>query len=97
MVALASLSRSPGSGTAELGMLVEDAWQRRGIGRRLVAHLVAAAPARGITTLTAAVLAGNAQVADLLRRVPGQFSITADGEVLNVQVRLASSSEGTPP
>ena len=97
VVALASLFRSPGSGTAELGVLVEDAWQRRGIGRRLVAHLVVAAPARGITTLTAAILAGNAQVADLLRQVPGQFSIAGDGEVLNVRVRLASSPKECRP
>jgi GNAT superfamily N-acetyltransferase len=93
VVGLASLFCSPGSGIAELGVLVEDAWQRRGVGRRLVAHLVADAPARGIVTLTAAVLAANAQVADLLRQVPGQFSIAADGEVLNVRVRLASFPE----
>jgi GNAT superfamily N-acetyltransferase len=97
VVALASLIGSPGSGTAELGVLVEDAWQHRGIGRRLVAHLVTAAPARGITTLTAAVLAANATVADLLRQVPGQFSIAADGEVLNVRVRLASSGRNAAP
>jgi GNAT superfamily N-acetyltransferase len=88
-VALASLIGSPGSGTAELGVLVEDAWQGRGIGRQLTAHLITATPARGITTLTASVLAGNAQVADLLRQVPGQFSIALDGEALNVQARLA--------
>jgi GNAT superfamily N-acetyltransferase len=97
VVALASLIRSPGSGTAELGVLVEDAWQRRGIGRRLVAYLVAAAPARGITTLTAAVLAGNAEVAGLLRQVPGQFCIAGDGEILNVRVRLGCFPEGRRP
>ena len=91
VVGLASLIGEPGSGTAELGVLVEDAWQRRGIGRRLVAYLLAVAHGRRITTLTASVLAGNAAVADLLRRVPGQFSLVSDGETLNVQVRLAPS------
>lgn len=88
VVALASLIRCPGGGTAELGVLVEDARQCRGIGRRLAAHLISA-PARGISVLTASILAANATVADLARRVPGQFSIAADGEVLNVRVRLA--------
>jgi len=88
VVGLASLICGASGGTAELGVLVEDAWQRRGIGRRLVAHLVSAAPARGITTLTASILAANAPVADLLRQVPGQFSVAADGWVLNVRVRL---------
>jgi GNAT superfamily N-acetyltransferase len=96
-VALASLIASPGSATAELGVLVEDAWQRRGIGRRLVARLISAAPARGITTLTASILARNAKVADLLRQVPGQFSIASDGEVLAVRVRLASAPEDFCP
>jgi len=89
VVALASLIRAPGGGTAELGVLVEDAWQRRGIGCRLAARLIAGAPARGITTLTATILAANAPVADLLRRVPGQFSVAAEGGALTVRVRLA--------
>ena len=38
-VALASLIPSTSHDGAELGVLVEDAWQRAGIGRRLVAHL----------------------------------------------------------
>jgi GNAT superfamily N-acetyltransferase len=88
VVGLASLIRGPGGDTAELGVLVEDAWQRRGIGQRLAAHLISAAPARGITTLTASIQAANAPVADLLRRVPGQFSIAIDGWVLNVRVCL---------
>jgi GNAT superfamily N-acetyltransferase len=88
VVALASLV--PGCGScAELGVLVEDAWQRHGIGRHLVAHLIAAAPAREITELTASVLTQNDKVADLLRQVPGEFSLTRDGATVNVRVRLA--------
>lgn len=86
--ALASLVRG-GDGSAELGVLVEDAWQRRGFGRHLVGHLIAAAPVRQITELTASVLSRNAGVADQLRRVPGQFSLTRDGSIVIVRVRLA--------
>jgi GNAT superfamily N-acetyltransferase len=88
---LASLVRG-GSGSAELGVLVEDPWQRHGIGSRLVTHLIAAAPARHITELTASVLAQNGAVADLLRRIPGEFFITRDGATVNVRVRLASAA-----
>jgi GNAT superfamily N-acetyltransferase len=71
---------------------VEDAWQRHGIGRQLAAHLIAAASsAHKITELTATVLAQHAKVADLLRRVPGEFSMTRDGTTVIVRVRL------TPP
>jgi hypothetical protein len=69
-------------------VLAEDAWQRRGIGRQLVACLVAAASASRVTELTAAVLAENARVAELLRQIPGEFSVTRDGTVLNVRIRL---------
>jgi L-amino acid N-acyltransferase YncA len=91
VVAVASLIRSASDSTAELGVLVQDAWQRRGIGHRLVGHLITAAPARGIAVVTAAVLTQNATVADLLRQVPGEFSLAIDGPALNVQVRLASA------
>ena len=91
VVALASLVPRASQDSAELGVLVEDAWQRAGIGRRLVAHLIATAQARGITTLTASVLADNAKVADLLRQIPGEFSLAVDGPVLTVQIRLAGT------
>lgn len=74
-------------------MLVQDACQRHGIGRRLVAHLIAAAPARQISELTASVLIQNAQVAGLLRHVPGTFSLTRHGTSVTVLVRLASAGE----
>ena len=93
VAALASLI--PGSGSsAELGVLVEDAWQRHGIGRQLVAHLIAAASARHITELTASVLAQNVNVAELLRQVPGDYFFTCHGTSVNVRVRLASPGPG---
>ncbi|MBN9740579.1 hypothetical protein DMP23_05565 [Amycolatopsis sp. A1MSW2902] len=46
-------------GTAEVSLLVEDAWQRQGIGTALLARLVALAGADGITELTAVRLPGN--------------------------------------
>lgn len=91
VVALASLIPNASQGSAELGVLVEDAWQRAGIGRRLVAHLITTAHVRGIAWLTASVLAENAKVADLLRQIPGEFSVAFDGPVLQVRIRLASS------
>jgi GNAT superfamily N-acetyltransferase len=89
VVALASLILSASQDSAELGVLVEDAWQRAGIGRRLVTHLIATAHVRGITALTALVLAENANVADQLRQIPGEFSLAFDGPALQVRIRLA--------
>jgi GNAT superfamily N-acetyltransferase len=95
LVALASLIPGDSRDSAELGVLVEDAWQRAGIGRRLVTRLIATARARGITSLTASVLAENAKVADLLRQIPGEFSLAFDGPVLKVRICLASLKTGS--
>jgi GNAT superfamily N-acetyltransferase len=89
VVALGSLIPHARQDCAELGVLVEDAWQRAGIGRGLVAHLVETARARGITSLTASVLAENANLADLLRQIPGEYSVAFDGPALQVRIRLA--------
>jgi GNAT superfamily N-acetyltransferase len=91
VVALASLISGASVDSAELGVLVEDAWQGAGVGHRLIAHLIGLARARGITSLTASVLAGNARVAEPLRQIPGEFSLTFDGPVRKVRIRLASS------
>lgn len=73
-------------GTADLGVLVEDAWQRRGIGTRLIASLLDGARAEGVTTVHADVLADDAFILRALRRAwPlrasiefGTFSIDID-------------------
>jgi L-amino acid N-acyltransferase YncA len=90
VVALASLIRNASQDSAELGVVVEDAWQRAGIGRRLAAHLIAIAQARGVTSLTASVQAENIKVADLLRQIPGELSLAFDGPVLHARIRLAA-------
>jgi GNAT superfamily N-acetyltransferase len=55
-------------GAAEIGVVVADGWQRRGLGPHLVGTLLAVAQARGVTQVRAHTLAENARVARLLRR-----------------------------
>ena len=56
-----------GEGAAELGVLIEDAWQRRGLGTRLVGDLIAHARRTGLRVLEAQLLAEQAWIAGLLR------------------------------
>jgi GNAT superfamily N-acetyltransferase len=99
VVALASLLRNADGGSADLGVLVEDAWQRRGIARRLVAPLITAAPALGIAVITAEIFTEHAHVGRLLRRIPGEFSSVSNGATASVTVRLppAAVCAGRPP
>jgi GNAT superfamily N-acetyltransferase len=90
IVALASC-RLVDEGAAELGILVEDAWQRQGLGTRLVNELVAHANAVGLRVLEAQLLAEHAWITRLLRpHGTCRLRSTWNG-VLNVTVRLAST------
>lgn len=91
VIGIASLFRAGASPCAELGVLVEDAWQRHGIGQQLVSRLVLRAPSRGITVLTASVLACNQAVAQPLRRIPGAYSAIITGPTVQVTIGLHSS------
>jgi GNAT superfamily N-acetyltransferase len=88
IVALASC-RLVEEGAAELGILVEDAWQRQGLGTRLVDQLVAHANASGLSVLEAQLLAEQAWITGLLRPHGSCRLRSTGGGVLNVTVRLA--------
>ncbi len=67
VVALAHLVASPGH-PVELAVLVEDAWQRRGIGRVLAGHLLDAAESHGHREVVAYTLPSSTASHTLLRR-----------------------------
>ena len=64
-VALASCV-SADHGSAEVAVLVEDSWQRQGVGTRLLSLLVAHADQSGLPRLRASVLASQAWVLPVL-------------------------------
>ena len=71
--AMAVDSAGPGGeATAEIGVVVADAWQGRGVGSGLVRALAARARARGATALVMEVMAENQRVlAMIAHRWPG--------------------------
>jgi GNAT superfamily N-acetyltransferase len=86
-VALASC-RLVEEGAAELGLLVEDDWQRQGLGRRLLRDLVAHADESGVRVLRAQLMAEQAWIAALLRPYgPSRLRSAWDG-ITNVSLRL---------
>lgn len=54
---------------AEIAIVVEDGWQGRGLGKRLLGELIGYAASRGIRRLRAYVLADNGRMLKLIRRV----------------------------
>lgn len=67
IVGLADTARTD-ERTVELGVVVADRWQRRGLGPRLIAAALEPARAGGCTTLRAHSLPENARVARMIRR-----------------------------
>jgi GNAT superfamily N-acetyltransferase len=85
VVGVARYDRSPTDpSTAEFAVVVEDAWQGIGLGRQLLAELIALARARGVTTLTATVQQDNDRIQWLIRRLLPESTFTADDDVYAV-------------
>jgi GNAT superfamily N-acetyltransferase len=70
-----------GSHQAEIALTVEDAWQHRGVGKRLALRLAMLATARGYDTFVATMLPDNRAALGLVRRlVPDAKVRWAGGE-----------------
>lgn len=77
-----------GPGVAEMAIVVVDAFQRTGVGKRLLHALAHAALRRGIDRLRGTVLADNdAMLALLTRHAPGLVRVDVRDD-LEVEVRL---------
>jgi GNAT superfamily N-acetyltransferase len=84
------------TGTAELGVLVEDVWQRRGIGSRLVASLLPPARERGVTTLHADVLRDDMFIFGALSRI-GPISMLVEPDSISVDISLGDDLRRAAP
>jgi GNAT superfamily N-acetyltransferase len=76
------------TGIVDLGLLVEDAWQRRGIGTRLVSSLLDGARAKGVTTVHADVLSDDRFILRVLRRC-GPLSVSIEGGIFSIDINLS--------
>jgi GNAT superfamily N-acetyltransferase len=80
----------PGRAT-DVGVVVADAWQSKGVGAALMRALIARAQARGVTTLAMDVLPGNRRV---LAMILGHWPDAAVGhspDGLDVRITLPSA------
>jgi GNAT superfamily N-acetyltransferase len=83
--------RSQNGREAEFAVIVEDAWQSRGVGRLLLAELAAKAGSRDIDLFTGSVLGENRRTLGALAAVfPGMRYGVRDG-VYQVRAPLRAS------
>ncbi|MCK2243343.1 MULTISPECIES: GNAT family N-acetyltransferase [unclassified Crossiella] len=86
VVGMGQLIFMPTPGTAEIALLVEDAWQHRGVGSALLRGLVAAAGERGLTLLSAWCLPERAGLHRAARRAGLAVLDGAETGVLHIPV-----------
>ena len=97
VVGVARYDRTTGDpSTAEVAVLVEDAWQGVGLGRQLLAELTSLAVGRGVRTFTATVQPDNRPVLGLVRRILPGSTVSRDVDVLNVTSPLAPEPVSAP-
>ena len=75
-------------------MVVEDAWQNRGLGTLLLDALLRAAESRGIRRFTADLLAENRRMLRVLRRLAEVGRREVDGGVLSIEFERRRDMEG---
>lgn len=70
---------------AEVAVLVEDAWQGRGLGMRMLRELACLARRRGIDVLTGDVQSDNLRMLGLVRSLVGSAALQPDGDLVHVR------------
>jgi GNAT superfamily N-acetyltransferase len=80
---------------AEPAIVVVDPWQRKGLGRLLLARLVEVAREHGIERFRSDVLASNDAMRALLAGLPG-VRVHEDGSTITVEVMLADLPTSKP-
>ncbi|MQS15485.1 GNAT family N-acetyltransferase [Streptomyces kaniharaensis] len=83
-------------GKAELAVLVEDAWQRRGLGLMLLRRLSAMAREAGIGTVYAVTHASNTGLITTMRRLSAPLEFHAEDGTLVITAVLATAVPAAP-
>lgn len=82
---------------AEAAVIVEDAWQGRGIATRLLWRLTAAARARGVHTFTGTIMAANRRMVGLLTELGEDVELELSGGEYEARLRLPPVSRPPSP
>jgi len=80
----------------DIGVVVNDAWQGRGIGSALMRALITGARARGVTTLEMDVLNGNRQVLGMITGHWPAAHVEHNSDGFAIRVRLPQVSSERP-
>jgi RimJ/RimL family protein N-acetyltransferase len=97
IVAVVRFDRDPGTDRAEYAAVVADRWQGRGLGLGMTRRLIDAARRRGVHTLYALVLPGNARMFNLLRDLGLPERMRFEDGAERVEVTLTTEPGAAAP
>jgi ribosomal protein S18 acetylase RimI-like enzyme len=84
-----------GSRVADIGLVVTDRWQNRGIGSKMLSRVIARAAARGVSGLVMEVLPENRRMLAMITSRWGDAGFEFGGGSVTVRVRLPGAPEAT--
>jgi len=82
-----------GARVTDIGVVVGDAWQGRGLGAALMRALVTRARARGVTQLELDVLNGNRQVIDMITSHWPAARVERSPDSISIRIRLGQHQQ----
>jgi acetyltransferase len=92
IVGVGRLIRLRDGRSAEMSLIVSDAFQRHGLGRALLGRLVDVARAEGLERIVAQILARNGPMIALTREVGFRLSGDPSADTLDAELRLDASA-----
>jgi len=87
----------PGTRTTDIGVVVADAWQGQGLGSVLMRAVIAAAQARGVTSIRMDVLPGNHRVLGMITGHWPEARMAHSRDCLTVNLQLPQPQHQQPP
>jgi GNAT superfamily N-acetyltransferase len=96
IVAVARYARRPGSGAAEIAVVVADDWQRDGLAHLLLERLSGLARERGIEHFQATVLGDNAPAMQLVRSLFPTSRARWETGVAEFEIPLSQADSALP-
>jgi RimJ/RimL family protein N-acetyltransferase len=95
VVGVARFDRRAASEQAEFALLIEDAWQQRGLGKRLLSRLVKEARCQGVRTFLAEILTENQRALRLVTALFATVQPQWDGSQCLIQASTATLKSGS--
>ncbi|HZS35022.1 MAG TPA: GNAT family N-acetyltransferase [Methylomirabilota bacterium] len=97
VIGVARYPSEAGADEAEIAVVVQDGWQGRGLGTRLVTELIEYARGKGIREFRAYVLADNARMLALLGRVATVLDRRTESGIVSLRLGPPAASATVRP